>query len=405
MTPPQPLVPPGPPLSRRDTIRYARHLSLPHIGETGQRRLRNAKVLVIGAGGLGSPILLYLAAAGVGTIGVIDDDLVELGNLQRQVIHRRESLGTAKVDSARAAILALDETVTVRTHHQRLTADNAVPLVGEYHLVLDGTDNFATRYLASDAAEVTGTPLVWGTVYRFAAQVSVFWAGQGPTLRDLYPQMPEPGTVLSCADGGVLGALCGVIGSIMAAEAIKVLTGVGEPLLGRVLLYDALALTSRTVPLLPDPDRPPVTAPATARRVGDTESGAAAAAVTGGAGDGAGLIEVDPAEAVRLVGTAGDRVLLVDVREPYERDIVRIPGDHHVPLAAIVQDGWAGVRDHLRIPQQTEQLILYCKAGIRSAAAVRRLVEQAEPGTPQPVNLAGGVLAWVRDVAPDNREY
>lgn len=263
-----PLVPPAAELTPREIARYSRHLLLPEIGIEGQKRLKNARVLVAGAGGLGSPALLYLAAAGVGTLGVVDVDVVEESNLQRQIIHGTSDIGRPKVHSARDAIAELNPLVSVRLHEYGLAPDNAVELFTEYDLILDGTDNFATRYLVNDAAVLAHKPYVWGSIYRFEGQVAVFWedapdaadgSRRGLNYRDLYPEPPPPGLVPSCAEGGVLGVLCASIASVMGTEAIKLITGIGEPLLGRLLIYDALAMTYRTITVRKDPAAPPVT--------------------------------------------------------------------------------------------------------------------------------------------------
>src|SRR3954471_5033517 len=254
-----PLVEPGPPLDRTEVERYARHLILPELGPLGQRRLAAAKVLVVGAGGLGSPALLYLAAAGVGTIGVVDADVVDVSNLQRQVVHTDADVGRLKVDSARERVLLTNPHVTVRTHPVRLTADNALEIVGDYDVVLDGADNFPTRYLVDDACALLGKPDVWGSILGFDGQVGVFWAPHGPTYRELFPTPPAPGTVADCATGGVLGALCATVGSVMATEAVKLVCGIGEPLVGRLLVVDALGAAWRTLSVRPSADRVPVT--------------------------------------------------------------------------------------------------------------------------------------------------
>ncbi|MDQ1288020.1 MAG: sulfur-carrier protein adenylyltransferase/sulfurtransferase [Actinomycetota bacterium] len=256
----EPLVPPGPPLSPEALARYGRHLVLPGVGPDGQRRLANARVLVVGAGGLGSPALLYLAAAGVGTLGIVDDDVVDVSNLHRQVIHGEADVGRLKVDSAADRIAEINPLVTVRRHAVRLDSTNATGILRDYDLVLDGTDNFPTRYLVSDACEMLGLPEVWGSLFRFDGQVSVFWAGHGPTYRDLFPAPPPPGSVPSCAEGGVLGVLCAAIGSMMATEAVKLVCGLGEPLLGRLVVFDALRTVWREIVFRPGPGRPPVTA-------------------------------------------------------------------------------------------------------------------------------------------------
>jgi adenylyltransferase/sulfurtransferase len=379
-----PLVAPGPELTSAETERYSRHLLLPGIGSQGQRRLKNARVLVVGAGGLGSPAITYLAAAGVGTLGVVDDDVVELSNLQRQVVHGGDDLGRPKVDSAADAVARINPLVTVRRHHQRLTAATALALVGQYDLVLDGADNFATRYLVSDACTLAGVPEVWGSVLRFDGQVSVFWAGHGPTYRDLFPVPPAAGSVASCAEAGVLGAMCAAVGSVMAIEAVKLVTGAGLPLLGRLLVLDALAMTWRSVDVRPDPERREVAAVRDA-----TPAGA--------------LPPADPADTLRAAELAdllaarsrGDVAFrLVDVRGPDEAAVVAIPGAELVPLAGLsaAAAGW---------PRQ-ERVVLHCKSGGRSAQA---LLVLRDAGFTTAQHLEGGVLAWVAEVDPSLPRY
>ena len=329
MSPLPPLVEPGPELTREELERYARHLTLPGIGTLGQRRLRNARVLVVGAGGLGSPALQYLAAAGIGTLGIVDDDVVAVSNLQRQVVHTTADVGRPKAVSAAEAVTALNPLVEVRTHPVRLDADNAVDIIGGYDLVLDGADNFATRYVVSDAAALTRTPCVWGSILRFEGQVSVFWAGHGPTYRDLYPEAPPDGEVPSCAEGGVFGMLPATVGAVMVTEAVKLVTGTGEPLLGRVLLHDALAMTWREMRLTLDPDAAPVTA--VARPAAVCALPGADASETVGAAELARLLER------RERGEAF--FALVDVREDWERELVAIDGAVPVPLQEILDRG------------------------------------------------------------------
>jgi len=261
-----PLVEPAAELTRDEVIRYSRHLIIPDVAMTGQKRLKNAKVLVVGAGGLGSPALLYLAAAGVGTLGIVDFDTVDESNLQRQVIHGQSDVGRLKAESAAASVAEINPYVTTVLHTERLENDNVLEVFSQYDLILDGTDNFATRYMVNDAAVLLGKPYVWGSIYRFDGQASVFWAEppagsgvEGVQYRDLYPVPPPPGMVPSCAEGGVLGILCASIGSIMATEAVKLITGIGEPLLGRLMVYDALEMTYRTVKIRKDPETKPVT--------------------------------------------------------------------------------------------------------------------------------------------------
>lgn len=377
-----PLVEPGPPLGPAEVLRYSRHVLLPGIGDLGQRRLANAKVLVVGAGGLGSPILTYLAAAGVGTIGVVDDDVVDTSNLQRQVVHGTQDVGRLKVDSAVDAVARVNPLVSVVPHPVRLTTDNALDLVGGYDLVVDGADNFATRYLVSDACELLGLPEVWGSVFRFDAQVSVFWAGHGPTYRHLFPQPPPPGAVPSCAEGGVLGAMVGAVGSVMATEVVKLVTGVGDPLLGRLLVLDALAMTWRTLRVRPDPAAPAVTELVDMTAVCEVRPALPAASVVS-APELAALLE------------RGD-VALVDVRGPDEAALVSIPGAVLVPLQRILTD------EGLAELPRDRRIVLHCKSGARSAQALEHLRQK---GFDDAAHLAGGVLAWVRDVDPSLPSY
>lgn len=388
------LVEPGPELTPDELERYARHLSLPQVGVMGQRRLKNARVLVLGAGGLGAPALQYLAAAGVGTLGVVDDDVVAISNLQRQVVHTVADLGRRKTDSAADAVARLNPLVEVRTHPVRLAADNAVDLIGQYDLVLDGADNFATRYLASDAATLTGRPCVWGSILRFQGQISVFWSGHGPTYRDLYPEAPPVGEVPSCAEGGVVGTLPATIGSVMATEAIKLITGTGAPLVGRVLMHDALEMTWRELHLDPDPDASPVTT------VQDLDFNCAvpgdavvAPHETLTAPDLANLLER------RERGQAS--FTLVDIREDWERELVRIPGALSVPLEEILDRGAAALPDGFR----GTDLVLHCKAGTRSATALAALRPYFALREENVRHLEGGVLAWVAQIEPGKRVY
>jgi adenylyltransferase/sulfurtransferase len=369
-----PLVEPGPPLDPDELARYSRQLSLPGIGPEGQRRLRAARVLVIGAGGLGAPVLQYLAAAGVGAITVIDDDVVESSNLQRQVIHRDADRGRSKAESARDALRRLDPGAQVRAIRGRLEPGNALELFSQHDLVIDGTDNFATRYLSNDAAELTGVPLVWGTIFRFTGQVSVFWPEHGPMLRDLFPDIPAADSVPSCAEGGVLGALCGAVGSTMAIEAVKLICGVGEPLIGRFWRTDALAATTSILRFECDPDRPRVTSLAevavactAARPLDESEGGVA------------------PGEATALADAG--LALLVDVREAWEREIASIPGSRATPLGELEAHGWAAVGE---VPEGMT-VVLFCKTGVRSQRARAALLDEA----PREVrSLTGGIVGW-----------
>lgn len=378
----EPLVEPGEALTQAELLRYSRQLIIPDVGLLGQRRLKNAKVLVIGAGGLGSPALLYLAAAGVGTLGIVDDDVVDLSNLQRQVIHGVSDVGRSKVESARDAIAEVNPLVRVRLHECRLDRGNVLELFAEYDLILDGTDNFATRYLVNDAAAILGKPYIWGSILRFDGQVSVFWAKHGPSYRDLYPVAPPAGSVPSCAEGGVFGVLCAQIGSVMVAEAIKLITGAGQSLLGRVLVLDSLAMRWQEIRLLPDPSVAPVT------ELLDDYS--AFCGMPGPLGD---VPEVSVAElaallVARAAGTAD--FLLVDVREPGEAEITSIAGAELAPRGQIL----AG---EIELPRD-RPIIVHCKSGVRSAEVLKALLGA---GFTDVRNLRGGILEWVRKIEPE----
>ncbi|MGF7123961.1 adenylyltransferase/sulfurtransferase MoeZ [Rhodococcus sp. TAF43] len=387
-----PLVEPAGELSRDEVARYSRHLIIPNVGTSGQKRLKNARVLVIGAGGLGSPTLMYLAAAGVGTIGIVDFDVVDESNLQRQVIHGTADIGRSKAQSAREKIREINPHVDVRLHEFRLEASNAVELFGEYDLILDGADNFATRYLVNDAAVLAGRPYVWGSIYRFEGQVSLFWDAApdgygvtGITLRDLYPEAPPPGTVPSCAEGGVLGVLCASIGSIMATEAIKLITGIGDSLLGRLMIYDALAMNYRTVKLSRDPDRVPVT------ELIDYDAFCGVEAVT----DADRESTITPIELRELIDSGAD-IAIVDVREPVEWDIVHLPGATLIPKGRILSG------EALADLPQDKRIVLHCKTGIRSAEALAAI---RKAGFADAVHLQGGVIAWAQQVDPSLPVY
>ena len=406
-----PLAPVGVELSSAERTRYARHVILPGVGDSGQRRLRAARVLVVGAGGLGSPILLYLAAAGVGRITVVDDDTVDETNLQRQVVHGVADVGRPKVHSAADAVAALAPGVEVVPLAERLTAETVLDLVADHDVVVDGADNFPTRYLVGDACARLGVPHVWGSVYQHDAQVSVWWAGEGPCYRCVFPNPPPPGAVPSCSTGGVLGASCGSVGSVMAEEVVKLLIGVGEPLVGRLLLHDAWAQEWSTLRVVADPACAVCGSAADPRRPlgieddthgdGSPESGSSS---DEGSGTGEpGLPSVPSLSAVmlsqRLLGRAAgtDDFVLVDVREPGEREVVSIPGAVPVPLAQVRTgegDGIAQVAAGIPV-------LVHCKTGARSAEAVRILRGRGVDA----VDVAGGVLAWVRDVDPSLPTY
>ena len=381
------LVAPGGELTRAEIERYSRHLIIPGFGETAQRRLKNARVLVVGAGGLGSPVLLYLAAAGVGTLGIVDDDDVDVSNLQRQVIHGVSDVGSSKADSAARSIAELNPLVHVVLHREHLDNSNVLEIFAGYDLVVDGTDNFATRYLVNDAAEILGKPYVWGSILRFDGQVSVFWGLHGPTYRDLFPQAPPAGSVPSCAEGGVLGVLCAQIGSVMATEAIKLVTGTGRTLLGRVLVFNALEMSWRELKVRRDPEAAPVTA------LGDYQAFCGIAPVQ--APDPAGEVDVAALQELLAERAAGKRDFeLLDVREPGEYGIVRIDGSRLAPRASVLA---GDIR-----PERGRPVYVHCKSGGRSAEVADYLRTQ---GYPEVYNVSGGILEWVRRVEPDKPVY
>ncbi|MFL1380244.1 MULTISPECIES: adenylyltransferase/sulfurtransferase MoeZ [unclassified Nocardiopsis] len=383
-----PLVEPADELTVDEVRRYSRHLIIPDVGMDGQKRLKNAKVLVVGAGGLGSPALLYLAAAGVGTLGIIDFDVVDESNLQRQVIHGQSDVGRPKAESARDSIKEVNPNVTVILHQDRLDSDNALEIFADYDLILDGTDNFATRYLVNDAAVILNKPYVWGSIYRFDGQVSVFWNEYGPQYRDLYPEPPPPGMVPSCAEGGVLGVLCASIGSVMVNEAIKLITGIGEPLVGRLLIFDALEMSWREVKIRKDPDTEPVT------ELIDYE--AFCGVVSDEASEAAAGSTITAGELKDLLDNKPDDIFLVDVREKNEYEIVSIPGATLIPKGEFLNG-----KAFEKLPQD-KRVVLHCKSGVRSAEA---LAAVKAAGFADAVHVGGGVLAWVNQVDPSLPSY
>jgi adenylyltransferase/sulfurtransferase len=386
-----PLVEPAAELTKDEVERYSRHLIIPEVGMAGQKRLKNAKVLVIGAGGLGSPALLYLAAAGVGTLGIVEFDEVDSSNLQRQIIHGQSDIGRPKGESARDSIKETNPFVQVRLHQTRLDSSNALDIFRDYDLILDGTDNFATRYLVNDAAVLLGKPYVWGSIFRFEGQASVFWEdapnGLGLNYRDLYPEPPPPGMVPSCAEGGVLGVLCASIGSIMVNEAIKLITGIGEPLLGRLMVYDALEMSYRTIKIRKDPATEKIT------ELIDYE--AFCGAVSSDAQDAAAGHTITAKELKEMID-AGKDFALIDVREQNEYEIVNIPGATLIPKDRILSG-----EAFAEIPQD-KPVVLHCKSGARSAEALAVL---RKAGFSDAVHVGGGVLAWVNQVDPSLPTY
>ncbi|WP_106399589.1 adenylyltransferase/sulfurtransferase MoeZ [Actinocorallia populi] len=389
-----PLVEPAAELTREEVNRYSRHLIIPDVGMAGQKRLKNAKVLCVGAGGLGSPALLYLAAAGVGTLGIIDFDVVDESNLQRQIIHRQSSLGLPKAESAAATVREVNPLVDVKVHNVALDRDNVLDIFSQYDLIVDGTDNFATRYMVNDAAVLLGKPYVWGSIYRFDGQASVFWAEHGPCYRCLYPEPPPPGMVPSCAEGGVLGVLCASIGSIQVNEAIKLLAGIGEPLVGRLMIYDALEMTYRQVKVRKDPECPLCGKnPTITELMEDYE--AFCGAVSAEASEAAQDSTITVTE-LKDMQDKGEDIFLIDVREPNEYEIVSIPGATLIPKGEFLNgNALAGL-------PQDKRIVLHCKSGVRSAEALA-VVKNA--GFTDAVHVGGGILAWIRQIDPSQPTY
>jgi molybdopterin/thiamine biosynthesis adenylyltransferase/rhodanese-related sulfurtransferase len=388
-----PLVEPAADLSVDEVKRYSRHLIIPEIGMTGQKRLKNARVLCVGAGGLGSPALLYLAAAGVGTLGVVDFDVVDESNLQRQIIHGQSDVGRPKAESARDSIQEINPLVNVVVHETALDNDNVMEIFGQYDLIVDGTDNFATRYLVNDACVLLGKPYVWGSIYRFDGQASVFWAEHGPCYRCLYPEPPPPGMVPSCAEGGVLGVLCASIGSIQVTEAIKLLTGIGESLAGRLMIYDALEMSYRTVRVRKDPECPICGKNPSITELIDYD--AFCGAVSADAQEAASGSTISATDLKEMLDRE-DNIFLIDVREPNEYEIVSIPGATLIP-----KDQFLTGAALERLPQD-KRIVLHCKSGARSAEALA-IVHNA--GFSDAVHVGGGVLAWVNQVDPSLPTY
>jgi len=382
------------PLSRDDLRRYARHLTLPEVGPEGQAKLKAAKVLIVGAGGLGSPLGLYLAAAGVGTLGLVDFDAVEASNLQRQVIHSTAAIGLPKVHSAAARLRDLNPSATIVEHAEHLTSSNALRILSAYDVIADGTDNFPTRYLVNDACVLLGKPNIYGSVYRFEGQASVFDATIGPCYRCLYPMPPPPGAVPSCAEGGVLGVLPGIIGLIGATETIKRVLGIGESLVGRLLVFDALDMRFRELKLRKDPACPVCGERPTITELVDYE----AFCGVGAADEGSATVDVMTADVspkeLKSKLDRGERFELVDVREGYELDICALPYTKWIPLAQLPDR--AGELD------KSAETIVYCRSGGRSGRAVEFLRSLVFT---RARNLTGGVLRWADDVDPSLEKY
>lgn len=381
---------PPSPLTSDEISRYSRHLTLPEVGVQGQRRLKNASVLLVGAGGLGSPLGLYLAAAGVGRLGLIDFDRVDYSNLQRQIIHGTSDVGRLKLDSARDRLRETNPHVQLDLHHARFSAENALQIASNYDLIIDGTDNFPTRYLVNDVCVLLGKPNVYGSIYRFDGQASVFSAGQGPCYRCLFPEPPPPGLVPNCAEGGVLGVLPGVIGTIQATEALKLLLGQGRPLIGRLLLFDALNMKFREVKLRRVPSCPACGENPTIHGPSDLEASCSAAPSTNPAPS---IRQWTPTELAAALQT-DDRPTLLDVRSIQEWEIARIPGATLIPLPDL--------ESRLHELDPTDQIVVYCKTGRRSNEAIG-LLEQK--GFEHSFGLRGGICAWAEEVDPSMPTY
>jgi len=382
-----PLVTPGPALTVDEVRRYSRHLIIPDVAMAGQQRLMNAKVLCVGAGGLGSPALMYLAAAGVGTLGIVEFDTVDESNLQRQIIHGQSDIGKSKALSAKEKIAEINPDVNVILHETRLDNSNVMEIFSQYDIIVDGTDNFATRYLVNDACVLLKKPYVWGSIYRFDGQASVFWAEYGPCYRCLYPEPPPPGMVPSCAEGGVLGVLCATIGSIQTTEAIKVLTGIGEPLIGSLMVYDALDMTFRKIKVRKDPNCPLCSEKATQKDLlPDYEAFCGTLSDAEQAASAGSTITV---QELKSKIDAKEDFYLIDVREPSEYEIVSIPTAHLIPKQGFI-DGSV-----LATLPQDKPIVLHCKSGVRSAECLAILKGAGFAGAS---HVAGGVIAWAKQI-------
>jgi adenylyltransferase/sulfurtransferase len=382
-------------LTPEQYMRYSRHLMLPEIGEEGQKKLLQAKVLMIGAGGLGSPLGLYLAAAGVGTIGIVEFDVVDLSNLQRQILHTQDEIGKSKLDSAEKRIKGMNPDTRVVKHAAKISSENALEILRDYDLVIDGTDNFPTRYLVNDACVLLNKPNIYGSIFRFEGQATVFKPKEGPCYRCLYPEPPPPGMVPSCAEGGVLGILPGVIGVIQATEAVKLIVGKGKPLIGRLLLYNALDMTFRTLKLKRDTHCPVCGDHPTITKLIDYEAFCGLKRGEGGAESMSPFHEMTVYE-LKAKLDRGDDFLLIDVREPYEYQIAQIPGSRLIPLGQL--------GEHLAElePFKNKEVVAHCKSGGRSAKACELL---ARSGFKKIWNVVGGIGEWSNKIDPSVPKY
>jgi len=384
-----------PQLTNDEIKRYSRHLIMPEVGIDGQRRLKAGKVLCIGAGGLGSPAAMYLAAAGMGTIGLVDYDVVDFSNLQRQIIHGTPDVGRSKLASAKDRLHAINPHVDIQTYETALSSENAMQLFEPYDVILDGTDNFPTRYLTNDACVLLGKPNAYGSIFRFEGQASVFATKNGPCYRCLYPEPPPPGLVPSCAEGGVLGVLPGIIGVIQATESVKLIAGIGEPLIGRFLIYDALRMHFRELKLRKDPDCPVCGTHPTVKKLIDYEQfcGLRPAASEAAPVNASNALEISAVELKQRLDR-GDQLRIIDVREPNEWQINRIPGAQLIPLGEIP-------RRYAELDPE-EELVIQCKIGGRSAKAADFL---RSVGFKRVLNLRGGIVEWIDKVDPTLPKY
>lgn len=381
-----------PQLSNEEIARYSRHLIMPEVGLQGQKRLKAASVLIIGTGGLGAPLGMYLAAAGVGRLGILDFDVVESSNLQRQIIHGTKDIGRPKIESARDRLSDINPHIEIETHEARLTSDNALRLFQHYDIIVDGTDNFPTRYLVNDACVLSGKPNVYGSIFRFEGQASVFWAPRGPCYRCLYPEPPPPGLVPSCAEGGVFGVLPGIVGAIQANETIKIILGAEGILINRLLLFDAWAMKFRELKLRKDPQCPVCGDSPTIKELIDYE--AFCGLSSNQQVQPAQLEEITARELKRRLDR-GDDIQIIDVREPHEYEIARLPGTKLIPLSHVV--------NRVNEIDPARETVLHCKGGVRSAKAIEALKAASFPG--RLINLKGGITAWSNDVDPSVPKY
>jgi molybdopterin/thiamine biosynthesis adenylyltransferase/rhodanese-related sulfurtransferase/molybdopterin converting factor small subunit len=383
-----------PALSHEEVARYSRHLIMPEVGLEGQRKLKASRVLMIGTGGLGAPLGMYLAAAGVGTLGLVDFDVVDASNLQRQIVHGTKDVGRPKIESARDRLSDINPHIRIETFETRLSSENALELFRDYDLVADGTDNFPTRYLVNDACVLTGKPNVYGSIFRFEGQASVFWAARGACYRCLYPEPPPPGLVPSCAEGGVLGVLPGIVGAIQANEAIKILLGAGDTLVNRLLLFDAWKMRFRELKLRKDPDCPVCGERATIKELIDYEEFCGLRPPPQPTEERAQMEEITATELKQRLDR-GDDIQIIDVREPNEYEVARMPGTKLIPLGQVVER--RGEIDESR------ETVVHCKGGVRSARAIEALQRAGHAG--KLVNLKGGITAWSNEVDPTVPKY